>query len=123
MRFILLTLLTALLVVFLNPVAPYWVVMIGILVLSALINPTSIGGFLGGGLGMGLSWLGQSIFLGIINDSTLPDKMGELMGLGSGMTLIAATGVLGFLLGSFSAVTGVLLRRVLQKTPKDVYKG
>ena len=123
MRFILLTLLTALLVVFLNPVAPYWVVMIGILVLSALINPTSIGGFLGGGLGMGLSWLGQSIFLGIINDSTLPDKMGELMGLGAGMTLIAATGVLGFLLGSFSAVTGVLLRRVLQKTPKDVYKG
>jgi hypothetical protein len=123
MRFILLTVLTALLVVFLNPVAPYWVVMIGILILSALLNPTSLGGFMGGGLGMGLTWLGQSIYLGIVNDSALPDKIGELMGLGSGMTLIAITGILGFAFGSFSALTGVLFRRILQKTPADVYKG
>ena len=123
MRFILLTLLTALLVVFLNPVAPYWAVMTGILVLSALINPSSLGGFMGGGLGMGLTWLGQIIYMGIINASALPDKIGELMGLGSGIAVIAITGILGFSLGSFSALSGVLLRRILQKTPTDIYKG
>ncbi len=123
MRFILLTVLVALLVVFLNPVAPYWVVMIGIFILSAILNPNGLGGFMGGGLGMGLTWLGQCIYLGIINSSSLPDRMGELMGLGSGTSIIALTGVLGFLLGAFSGLTGVLFRGVLQKKPLDVYKG
>lgn len=123
MRFILLTVLVALLVVFLNPVASYWVVMIGILVISAILNPTGFGGFIGGGLGMGLTWLGQCIYLGIINSSSLPDRMGELMGFGSGTSVIAVTGFLGFLLGAFSGLTGVLFRRILQKKPLDVYKG
>jgi hypothetical protein len=123
MRFIFLTILTAIVVVFLNPIAPFWLVMIGIAVLSALVYPNGIGGFLGGGLGMGLTWLGQSIYLGITSASALPDKMGELMGLGSGMTLVAATGIIGFILGSFSGLTGVLFRNSLNKSPKNVYKG
>lgn len=123
MRFIFLTVLVAIVVVFLNPIAPFWIVMIGIAMLSALIYPNGIGGFLGGGLGMGLSWLGQSTYLGITSASSLPDRMGELMGLGSGMTLIAFTGIVGFILGAFSGLTGVLFRNLLQKTPQNVYKG
>jgi hypothetical protein len=123
MRFIFLTLLTAILVVFLNPIVPFWVVMIGIGVLSAAIYPNGIGGFLGGGLGMGLTWMGQSIFLSITSASALPDRMGELMGLGSGMTLVAITGLVGFLLGGFSGWTGVLFRNILQNAPKNVYRG
>jgi hypothetical protein len=123
MRFIFLTVLTSILVVFLNPIAPYWLVMIGIGVLSALVYPNGIGGFLGGGLGMGLTWVGQSIYLGITTGSPLPDRMGELMGMGTGMTLVAITGIIGFLLGAFSGLTGVLFRKVLQKAPNNVYKG
>lgn len=123
MRFIFLTILTALLVVFLNPIAPYWAVMLGIGVVSALIYPNGIGGWMGGGLGMGLTWLGQTIYLGIITSSSLPNKMGELMGLGSGMSLIGVTAVLGFILGGFSGWTGVLFRKMLQKQPKDIYRG
>ncbi|PZV79098.1 hypothetical protein CLV31_11558 [Algoriphagus aquaeductus] len=123
MRFIFLTILTALLVVFLNPIAPYWAVMLGIGVVSALIYPNGIGGWMGGGLGMGLTWLGQTIYLGIITSSSLPNKMGELMGLGSGMSLIGVTAVLGFILGGFSGWTGVLFRNMLQKQTKDIYRG
>jgi hypothetical protein len=123
MRFIFLTILTAILVVFLNPVAPFWGVMIGIAVLSGLIFPNGIGGFMAGGLGMGLTWLGQCIYLGITASSPLPDRMGELMGLGSGVTLIALTGGVGFLLGGFSGWTGVLFRNMLQKDPENVYRG
>jgi hypothetical protein len=123
MRFIFLTILTAIVVVFLNPIAPFWGVMVGIAVLSALVYPNGIGGFLGGGLGMGLTWLGQSIYLGITSASSLPDRMGELMGLGSGMTLLAVTGIIGFILGAFSGLTGVLFRNLLQKTPQNVYRG
>lgn len=123
MRFIFLTVLTALMVVFLNPVVPFWVVMIGIGLISALLYPNGVGGFMGGGLGMGLSWLGQSIYIGVLTSSSLPDRMGELMGLGSGMTLIGLTGLLGFIFGGFSGWTGVLFRNMLQKEPKNIYRG
>lgn len=123
MRFIFFTFLTAILVVFLNAEAPFWVVMIGIGILSALIYPNGFGGFMGGGLGMGLTWIGQSIYLEISTSSPLPDRMGELMGLGPGITLVALTGIVGFLLGSFSGMTGVMFRNMIQKTPENVYKG
>lgn len=123
MRFIFFTFLTAIVVVFLNASAPFWAVMIGIGILSALIYPNGFGGFMGGGLGMGLTWIGQSVYLGISTSSSLPDRMGELMGLGSGITLVALTGVIGFLLGGFSGLTGVMFRNMIQKTPENVYKG
>ena len=123
MRFILLSVLTALLVVFLNPLVPFWVVMIGILLISALLHPDGVEGFFGGGLGMGLVWLGQSVYIGIMTSSNLPQKMAELMGLDSGVYLIGITSFLGFLLGGFSGLSGVLLRRMLQKTPTDIYRG
>lgn len=123
MRFIFLTVLVAILVVFLNAAAPFWIVMIGIVLLSALIFPNGIGGFMGGGLGMGLTWLGQCIYLEITTASPLPDRMGELMGLGSGMTLIAVTGAIGFFLGGFSGWTGVLFRNLFVKAPENLYRG
>lgn len=121
MRFIFLTFLSAGVVIFLNPILPFWIVMIVIGVMSALVYPNGIGGFLGGGLGMGLTWLGQSIYLSISSGSSLPDRLGDLMELGSGMTLAAITGVVGFLLGAFSGWTGVLFRNMIQKDLHKVF--
>jgi hypothetical protein len=123
MKFLLFTLLSALVVVFLNIVAPYWVVMIAVTALAALIRPTVWGGFLGGGLGMGLVWLGQTVYISAVTSSTLPDKMGALMGLGSGLNLMLLTAVLGFILGGCSGLLGVMFRNLIQKKPTDVYLG
>jgi hypothetical protein len=123
MKFLLFTLLSALVVVFLNIVAPYWVVMIAVTALAALIRPTVWGGFLGGGLGMGLVWLGQTLYISAVTSSTLPDKMGALMGLGSGLNLMLLTAVLGFILGGCSGLLGVMFRNLIQKKPMDVYLG
>ncbi len=123
MKFLLFTLLSALVVVFLNIVAPYWVVMIAVTALAALIRPTVWGGFLGGGLGMGLVWLGQTLYISAVTSSTLPDKMGALMGLGSGLSLMLLTAVLGFILGGSSGLLGVKFRNLIQKKPTDVYLG
>ena len=123
MKFLLFTLLSALVVVFLNIVAPYWVVMIAVTVLASLIRPTVWGGFLGGGLGMGLVWLGQTLYISAVTSSTLPDKMGALMGLGSGLSLMLLTAVLGFILGGCSGLLGVMFRNLIQKKPTDVYLG
>lgn len=123
MKFLLFTLLSALVVVFLNIVAPYWMVMIAVTALAALIRPTVWGGFLGGGLGMGLVWLGQTLYISAVTSSTLPDKMGALMGLGSGLSLMLLTAVLGFILGGCSGLLGVMFRNLIQKKPTDVYLG
>ena len=123
MKFLLFTLLSALVVVFLNIVAPYWVVMIAVTALAASIRPTVWGGFLGGGLGMGLVWLGQTVYISAVTSSTLPDKMGALMGLGSGLSLMLLTAVLGFILGGCSGLLGVMFRNLIQKKPTDVYLG
>jgi hypothetical protein len=123
MKFLLFTLLSALVVVFLNIVAPYWMVMIAVTALAALIRPTVWGGFLGGGLGMGLVWLGQTVYISAVTSSTLPDKMGALMGLGSGLSLMLLTAVLGFILGGSSGLLGVKFRNLIQKKPTDVYLG
>ncbi|MDA0315136.1 MAG: hypothetical protein O2829_06685 [Bacteroidetes bacterium] len=123
MKFLLFTLLSALLGVFLNIVAPYWVIMIAVTLLAALIRPSVWGGFLGGGLGMGLVWLGQTVYISAVTSSALPDKMGALMGFGSGLSLMLLTAVLGFILGGCSGLLGVLSRNLIQKKPTDVYLG
>ena len=123
MKFLLFTLLSALLVVFLNIVSPYWVVMIALTVLAGLIRPSVWGGFFGGGLGMGLVWLGQTVYISTVTSSTLPDKMGALMGLGSGLSLMVLTAVLGFILGGCSGLLGVMFRNLVQKKRTDVYLG
>jgi hypothetical protein len=123
MKFLLFTLLSALVVVFLNIVAPYWAVMIALTVLAGIIRPSGWGGFFGGGLGMGLVWLGQAVYISAVTSSTLPDKMGALMGLGSGLNLMLLTALLGFILGGFSGLLGVMFRNLVQKKRRDVYLG
>ncbi|MEB2777495.1 hypothetical protein SYJ56_19425 [Algoriphagus sp. D3-2-R+10] len=123
MKFILFTFLTALLVIVFNPFLPYWAIMLLIAIFAAFFGKKGAGAFFAGGLGMGLAWLGQSVYLSTVSGSSLPDKMGELMGLGSDMALFAFTGVLGFLLGAFSAWTGSLLRKLFKRKPDNIYGG
>lgn len=123
MRFIVFILATICIVVFLNPFFPYWVIMILIGVGAALLRLSGFQGFLAGGLGMGLAWLGQAIFISTSTGSPLPNKIGELMGLGSGMTVVGVTAIIGLLLGGFSGLTGSLFRSLFQKKPDDLYRG
>ncbi|WP_192349169.1 hypothetical protein [Algoriphagus sp. Y33] len=122
MKFILLTFLTAILVLLLNPFMPYWAVMIAVAILAAFADSPGGRAFFAGGFGMGLAWLGQSLYITTISGSSLPEKMGELMGLGSDMVLFVITGFLGFLIGAFSAWTGGLLRKLFKRKPDNIYK-
>ncbi len=123
MRFLALTVLSLLIVVFLNPLFPYWAMMVLIAAAAALLGVKAGPAFVAGAIGMGVAWFGQSIYISTWTSSHLPDRMGELMGVGSGTSLIGITAVLGFLLGGFSALTGSLFRSVLRNTPQHIYKG
>lgn len=121
MKFILLTFFTALVVVIINPILPYWTVMILLAVLAAVVGSKSAGAFFAGGLGMGLAWLGQSVYINTVTGSQLPEKMSELMGVGNEIILFAITGILGFFLGAFSALAGSLFRKLLKRKPDNIY--
>jgi len=123
MRFILFILVVIVIVVFLNPFFPYWIIMLIIGLLSALLGLSGIQGFLAGGLGYGLAWLGQALFISTTTGSDLPNRMGELMGLGSGMTIAGLTAIVGFFLGSFSGLAGSLFRNLFRKNPDNLYRG
>lgn len=123
MKFISLTLLSVLVVVFLNPFFSFWIIMILIGGVSTMIGAKGFVSFLAGGIGMGLAWFGHTVFLSYSTGSPLPDQMAEIMGLGSGVALNAITGILGFVLGGFSSLSGSLFRKVLKAEPKNVYRG
>lgn len=123
MKFIFLVFITALLVVFVNPIIPFWAIMILIVALTAFMGMKGAESFLAAGLGMGLAWLGQSLYISIETGSPLPNRMGELMGLGTGMTLVIITAILGFILGGFSGLTGSMFRRFFRRQPDNLYKG
>lgn len=123
MKFISLTILSALIVVLVNPFFPYWVVMILIGILSAVFGLKGFVSLLAGGLGMGLAWVGQTAYLSFMTGSPLPDQMADIMGASSGVFLSAITGLIGFLLGSLSAYSGSLFRRMLKKKPDNIYRG
>lgn len=123
MRFIGLTLAVLLVVGFINPFLPYWMIMIMIGILAAVANLNGVSSFMSGALGMGLAWVGQSFYLSIESGSDLPQKMADLLGAGSGMTLVAITGVIGFLAGGLSALTGSLFRKLFVRKPDNIYRG
>ena len=123
MRFILLIILILGIVIFLNPILPYWVIMILVGLASTLVGLKGLSSFIACGLGMGLAWLAQSLYISVDSGSSLPNKIGELMGIGSGMTLAGVTAFIGFLLGSFSGLTGSLFRNLFRKKPDNIYEG
>lgn len=114
---------TIVVVLILNWFLPYWFVMIVLAVLAAAFKVDGGTAFFSGGLGMGLVWLGLSLYINFSSGSHLSDNMAEIMGLKSGVFLLGITAILGFLLGAFSSWTGALLHKVSKRKPDNIYRG
>ena len=123
MKFFGFLVVTVLVVVFLNPFLPYWGGMAMLFGIAVIINPGNSASFWGGGFGMALSWIGLSLFLTIQSGSDLPDRMAQILGAPSGTVLMAVTGVIGFLLGAFSSLSGNLFRNLVKRRPDNIYRG
>ncbi|MFC3415233.1 hypothetical protein [Algoriphagus hitonicola] len=123
MKFLGFFFLTVLLVVLVNPWIPYWGVMILIFILGFVMKSGNLISFFAGGLGMGWAWMGQGLYISLSTGSDLSDKMAGIFGVGSGVMMLILTGVLGFLLGSFSGLAGNLLRKIFHREQRDIYRG
>ncbi|MFD2036809.1 hypothetical protein ACFSKL_18535 [Belliella marina] len=115
-RFIALLVLSSLFLLILGPFFPYPIMMLGVFVLSYLVGGNGLMSFLAGGISFGLVWFFQATYISLASNSSLPEKMAQLMGIGDNSNLLfVATGVVGFVLGAFSGLTGSLLRNILKK--------
>jgi hypothetical protein len=91
---------------------PYWVLMIGVGIVSFFVGAGKINTFISSGLSFGLTWMALTIYISIRTNSELPKRMAELMGLENDNILLFGTGILGFLIGGFSGLTGTMLRKL-----------
>jgi hypothetical protein len=121
-KFLVLFILVGVNVYFIGPYIPYWGLMILVAIISFFSGASPSISFFGSGFSFGLVWLILSIWISVDSQSNLPKSMSELMGLSNDNLLWFITGIVGFIVGSFSGLTGGMLNRILQKKDTEVYR-
>jgi len=114
MKFFFLCILSALVALLLGPFVPFWGVMFIIGICAALVGGKQLITFLGAGVGVALVWFAVPLWVTIRTGSELPVKIGAIMGFDNPVLLILITSLIGFLIGGFSAWTGVSFRRIFR---------
>lgn len=111
-----LALLIALTTWLLGLILPWWAVALPGLVFGALLGRSGTSAFGWGFTGIGLLWLGQTLWLHLANDGILTGRIGEMFTLPSPLLLVFITALVGGLIGGCTTLTGYLLRKLLHGT-------
>ena len=85
---------------------PWWTMALGAFVIGYAVGNNGYLAFLAGLLGVGLLWLGMSLFIDIATHSILTGKVNQLLPVNS----FLLTALVGGLVGGFAALTGSLLK-------------
>jgi hypothetical protein len=121
-RFLMIFLSVALIVFILGAYLPYWPLMILVANISFFIGAKPGTSFLSSGLSFGLTWIFLAIYISIQTNSGLPTQLASLMGIKNDSLLWFATGIMGFLLGGFSGLTGSLFKKLFEKKYDGMYR-
>ncbi|MBS9524857.1 hypothetical protein KIH41_11900 [Litoribacter ruber] len=122
MKFLLLFVFSVVLALILGPFLPFYGLMIAIALMAALVGGKRIVAFAASGLGVGLVWIAVPMWVTLQTESELPAKIGQIMGLENPIILVLATGLLGFLIAGFSALTGNSFRKIFEQTGSPYYR-
>lgn len=113
MRFLLATLLTAVLGFLAGRFLEWWSIAVVAFLVALLIPQKLSMAFFAGLLGIVLLWVSVALWFDIPNNSILSKKIAELFKLGgSSLLLLTVTALLGGLVGGFAAMSGSSLRPV-----------
>jgi len=111
MKFLVATILTALLAFISGIYLPWWGFAISTLLVAVLVHQRPGRAFLAGLLGVFLLWAGLAWWIDMKNNSVLSSKIASVLPLGgNAILLVLVTGLLGGLVGGFAAMTGHYLR-------------
>ncbi len=123
MKFALMLIVYAAITLILGPIWSYWVLMLFWAITGALFGGGAARAFFSAALAVGLVWIGQSFWITWSTASPLPEKMGEIIGGVSKGILMGITGVMGFLIGGMSALTGNRFRKLFEKKRPYYFRG
>jgi hypothetical protein len=111
MKFLVATILTALLVFIAGLYLPWWSLAVIALLVAVLIHQHAGKAFLSGFLGVFLLWAGLAWWIDMKNNGVLSAKMAKLLPAGgSPILLILLTAFVGALVAGFGALSGSFLR-------------
>ncbi len=111
MKFIVATVLTALLAFITGLFLPWWGIAIAAVVVAVLVHQKAGKAFLSGLLGVFLLWAGLAWWIDMKNNGILSQRIASILPLnGNSILLIGVTALVGGLVGGFAAMTGSFLR-------------
>ncbi|MEX0883065.1 MAG: hypothetical protein WDZ72_06275 [Cyclobacteriaceae bacterium] len=117
MRFFIQVVLSALISLILGPYLVYWVLMLIIAGMAALIKGPAFLSFVAGAIGVGSVWVLVPLFIWSGSDSDLPEKIAAIMGMGNSALLVGISGLIGFFIGGSSALAGNLFGKLFENNP------
>lgn len=111
------SILATLVLVFLLQLISYswWWVIVVPLIIGFLEKDSMARASLGNGAGVFLLWFGMSLYQWANGGEIIVDRIVDVMGAGSGLTLALATGVIGFIPAAVAGYAGYSLRQSLLK--------
>ena len=111
MKFIVATVLTALLAFISGLFLPWWGIAVAAILVAVLVHQKAGKAFLSGLLGVFLLWAGLAWWIDMKNNGVLSEKIANILPLnGNSLLLIGITALVGGLVGGFAAMTGSFLR-------------
>ncbi len=111
MKFIVATVLTALLAFISGLFLPWWGIAIAAILVALLVHQKAGKAFLSGLLGVFLLWAGLAWWIDMKNNGILSERIASILPLnGNSILLIGITALVGGLVGGFAAMTGSFLR-------------
>lgn len=111
MKFLLATLLTALLAFVSGLFLPWWGIAVVALLTALLVQQRPAKAFLSGLLGVFILWTGLAWWIDLKNNGVLSHKIASVLPLGgNSLLLILVTGLVGGLVAGLAALTGSFLR-------------
>ena len=111
MKFLVATILTALLAFISGLFLPWWGIAVTSLLVAVIIHQKAGKAFLAGLLGVFILWAGLAWWIDMKNNGVLSKKMASVIPLGgNAFLLIIVTGIVGGLVAGFAAMSGSFLR-------------
>ncbi|MCG7751237.1 hypothetical protein [Flavihumibacter cheonanensis] len=114
MKFIISTILTALLCFVLGLYLPWWSIAIGAFIVALAVHQAGWKAFLSGFISLFLLWSGHAWLISEANEGLLAKKISVLiLNIENPFLLILVTGLTGALVAGLAAVTGSLARKIV----------
>ena len=111
MKFLVATVLTALLAFISGLFLPWWGIAITSLLVAVLVHQKAGKAFLAGFLGVFLLWAGLAWWIDMKNNGVLSKKIASVLPLGgNAILLILVTGIVGGLVAAMASMSGSFLR-------------